>query len=78
MKVKWAENAQEKETGRGCPKGRDGPRKPKSKGMGQGSPKQYEYQPNGNTRPQELSKGKVYSRPKKSQVSTGHTIAQQE
>ena len=35
-------------------------------GMGQGSPKQYEYQPNGNTGPWELSKGKVYSRPKPS------------
>ena len=41
--LEWAEDAQGNRTSRGCPKGWNGPRKPGSDGMGQGSPKQYEY-----------------------------------
>ena len=39
--------------------------------MGQGSPKQHEYQSNDNTRPLKLSKGKAYSTPKRGPVSMG-------
>ena len=46
--------------------------------MGQGSPKQHKYQPNDNTGPLELSKGKAYGRLKRGPASTSQTIAQQE
>ena len=39
MKKKWVEDAQEKQMDWGCPKWWDGPRKPRSNRMGQGSPK---------------------------------------
>ena len=45
--------------------------------MGQGSPKQREYKPNNSTGLLELSRRKVYSRPKGGLVSTSQIITWQ-
>ena len=45
--------------------------------MGQGSPKQHEYKPNHSTGLLELSRRKVYSRPKGGLVSTSQIITWQ-
>ena len=45
--------------------------------MGQGSPKQCEYKHNNSTRLLELSRGKVYSKPKRGLASTSQMITWQ-
>ena len=40
--LEWAEDAQGKEMGRGCPNGGNRPRKPESNGTGQKNPKLHE------------------------------------
>ena len=45
--------------------------------MGQGSPKQCEYKRNNSTRLLELSRGKVYSKPKRGLASTSQMITWQ-
>ena len=45
--------------------------------MGQGSPKQREYKPNDSIGPLELSKKKVYSKPKRGPASTSQMITWQ-